>query len=536
MKYLNLFILSFCLLTLPPVFAQQTEFGSESESSSYRNMPFFLGQKDGKTYTIRVTGYSAGIYSQLLRNDAKAAMGAMLIGLSKFSNDAPFNTQRLYFGQNSRVYLEIYDEALRQISSKELNLDEKPKGDPLRIVRFAMINGKIYAFSFQESDKGETNRLLAHAVSMEGELEKPGAELLSYTTKNYLISGRKSQTFNIYPTPDGNHFMVTRHELRFPKSQKAEKSIHLHFFNSELQQQWTNEFSPAIQADEAELTDIKISNQGDAACLFKFRSPDKSGQEDIYTLFTYMKTKDLWDEFTLSVKRKFTNDILLNFSDNRLSVSGFYSGQSKSSAEGYFLREISTSTGEILRDSEEGFTKEFMTLALGEKKAQNAEALGNFHMRNIISLEDGGVVLVAEKYYILYNNNSFNFNYDDVFMIRLDNSGKWIQSGKVMKTQQTSDDGGMFSSYCVISNNNEIVFIYNANRNDPKDRMTNTNRASVYLTRIPFDGSKQTTEMLFNGKEAETVAVPKVYLQESGKSVVFYNYKRGAFKYARVKF
>jgi hypothetical protein len=56
------------------------------------------------------------------------------------------------------------------------------------------------------------------------------------------------------------------------------------------------------------------------------------------------------------------------------------------------------------------------------------------------------------------------------------------------------------------------------------------------MTRIPFDGGKEKTEMLFNGKEAETVAVPKVFLQESDASVVFYNYKRGTFKYARVTF
>lgn len=536
MKTLNYLLLLVLSIVFQSLHAQETEFGTESESSSYRNMPVFLGQKDGKIYTIRITGYSAGIYSQLLRGDAKAALGAMIVGIAKFSNDAAFNTQRLYFGQNSRVFLEIYDDALRQISSQELDLDEKPKGDPLRVVRFAMIDGQVYAFSYQEADKGETNRLIAHAVSEDGVVEKPGAEILSYNTKNHLISGKKSHTFNVYPSPDGKHFMATRHELRFPKSIKAEKSIRLTFYNKQLQQQWTSEYSPEIPAEEAELVDVEVSNEGDAACLFKFRNPEKDGPEDIYTLFTYLRKKDAWDEFALKIPGKFTNDILLQFSDGRLSVTGFYSGKGKSSAEGYFYQEISTATGEILRDSEENFSKEFMTLVLGEKKAQSAEALSNFHMRNIIPQADGGIVLVAEKYYILYNDNSFTFNYDDIFMIRLDKQGQWVQSAKVMKTQRTADDGGLFNSYCVISNNKEILFIYNANRSDPNDRMSNTNKASVYLTRIPYDGSKQTTAMLFNGKEAETVAVPKVYRQESESSVVFYNYKRGTFKYARVKF
>jgi hypothetical protein len=56
------------------------------------------------------------------------------------------------------------------------------------------------------------------------------------------------------------------------------------------------------------------------------------------------------------------------------------------------------------------------------------------------------------------------------------------------------------------------------------------------MTRIPFNGSAQETNLLFNGKEQETVAVPKVFFQESPSSVIFYNYKRLDYKFARVKF
>ncbi len=517
-------------------FAQQTEFGTESESSSYRNMPFFLGQKDGKIYTVRITGYSAGLYTQLLRSDAKAALGAMIVGVAKFSNDAPFNSQRLYFGQNSRVFLEIYDEALRQVSSNELDLEDQLTGDPMRMLGLSLIGNQLYAFSYQEANNGETNRVLAHQVSEDGQIEKPGAELMSYNTQNHLISGRKSHTFRIEASPNNQHFMVSHNELRFPKNQKADKRFKMAFFDKQLRQEWSVEFNPKFPVDEAELIEMKISDLGDAACLFKYKNPDKDGPDDLYTLFTYFKALDRWEEFSLKIPGKFNNDILLQYGSERLFVSGFFSGRGKSSAEGYFYREIDTRNGAILRDIEDNFSREMLGLALGEKAENSNGLISNFHMRRMIPMANGGVILVAERYFILYNNNAFEFRYDDAFMIRLDADGRCIQTAKVAKTQNTADDGGLFNSFCVISNEQELVFIYNANRKDPNNRMTNPNRASVYLTRIPFDGSAQTTTMLFNGKEAETVAVPKVFLQESPSSVVFYNYKRGNFKYARVKF
>jgi hypothetical protein len=177
-----------------------------------------------------------------------------------------------------------------------------------------------------------------------------------------------------------------------------------------------------------------------------------------------------------------------------------------------------------------------MQLALGKEKAEDAEYLSNMHMRNVIRMPDGGITLVAEQYYIVYLNNGLTFNYGNMFMLRCDAQGNMVQQAMVPKKQRTGDDGGLFNSFCVIKNADALHFIYNANKDKPAERMSNTNKASVYMTTIPFSGEKQTTRTLFNGKEAETVAVPKIFLQESESSVVFYNYKHFNFKFARVKF
>jgi hypothetical protein len=85
------FIISFS------IYAQEVEFGSEQITKSYNNQPVLLGIKDGNFYVIRVTGYNANIYMGLFRSDGKATAGALLLGKARFTNDAPFNEERLFY-------------------------------------------------------------------------------------------------------------------------------------------------------------------------------------------------------------------------------------------------------------------------------------------------------------------------------------------------------------------------------------------------------------------------------------------------------
>lgn len=516
--------------------AQEVQFGNESESKSYRNIPFFLGKRDGKIYTIRITGYAATVYTQLMKSDGKAAASAMILGVSKFSDDAPFGQQKLYFSQSSRVFLEIYNENLNQISSKEVLLKPNPKADEIKPVQFEMAGQNLYAFAYEEDNKGPGNRLMAYTLSDQGELNFDGKAVASYDTENKNVRGKKSHTFKIFPTPDRKHLLIVHSFLRQPKNNGERKYIHFSLIDENLNVVSEKDMDIKSEAEGMELVNCKVSDAGDAAFLVKYKNPDSKGPDNLYDVYTWLQSSGTFSRFELGMDGYYTNDILFEFSNGHLIISGFFSGRSKSSAEGYFYSKMDVSTGKEVSGAREKFDKDFMELALGKEKAEDAEYLTNLHMRKVFPMDDGGLTFVAEQYYIVYLNNDFTFYYGNMYMLRFDASGKITQQEKIEKKQRTTEDGGFFNSVCLVKNTDALHFIYNANRDDPSDRMSNVNKASVYMTKVPFDGTSQETAMLFNGKEQETIAVPKVFLQESPSSVVFYNYKRFNYKFARVKF
>lgn len=533
---MKLVLISLFLLIGGTIMSQEIEFGNESESKSYRNIPFFLGKSDGKIYTVRITGYSPSVYMQLMRNDSKATASALIIGISKFSEDAPFAMQRLYFGQNSRIYLEIYDERLNQISSNEVTLKANPKDEEIIPVQFEMAGDKIYAFAYEEDDKGNGNRLNAYSVSDKGLLNFEGKVMANYESENKNVRGKKSHTFRVFNTPSRNNLLITHNFLRQPKNAGERKYLHFSFIDQNLNVLWEKDVDINSEAEGMELVHASVSDAGDAAFLVKYKNPDSKGPDHLYDVYTWLQASGKFSRFDLGMAGYYTNDILFDFYEGHLIISGFFSGRSKSSAEGYFFSKVDLATGNEVSGAREKFDKDFMELALGKEKAEDAEYLTNLHMRKIFPMPDGGIAFAAEQYYIVYMNNDFTFNYGNSYLLRFNAQGEMVQQAKIEKKQRTTDDGGFFNSFCLVKSEDSFCFIYNANRNNTSERMSNTNRASVYMTKVPFDGGAQETSMLFNGKEQETVAVPKVFLQESPSSIVFYNYKRSNFKFARAKF
>ena len=518
--------------------SQKIEMGPEYESKAKNNKPVLLGIKDGVAYVVRVTGYGNTIYNGLFRSDGKAAIGALVLGYSKFSNDAPFNEEKLYYAENCHYFFEKYDDNMKQISSKELDVEFNAKKDIFDFVKFGMLGNQLFAISYKFDEGKAENILQYHTISDEGVINKSPTVISSYTTTNKYNKGLKDNSYRVLLSPNNKKMAIINAELEFPKNTSGKKSIEIQFFNENSEEVSKERFDLPITEKNVKLEKLKLSNTGDLAALFKKEPEDKKkdGPDAEYTLFTYLNSSKKLEEFAVKLDGKYTNDINFEFDDfNNLQVAGFYSGTNKSSAEGYFYQSINTSNATKQKDAEAGFTQEFIVAAVGAKKAKNTDELRNFHMRKIIPLKDGRTILLAEKYYIIYDDNTFKFNYEDMYVIMLDKTGEyeWVQ--KVLKYQYTIGDGGLYCSFCSIANESEVVLIYNANRDDPDDRMTNTNKATAYQTTVPLDGTKPKTKKLFNAKELETIMVPKIYLQESEESLLIYNITGRFYKYARVK-
>jgi hypothetical protein len=289
---------------------------------------------------------------------------------------------------------------MKLITSNELDVEVKPKGDLFDFLKFALVGDQLVAFTYQENKAKGRNAIFLHTISEEGVMDKNGKEISSYSSQNKYNTGLKDHSYRILVSPDHKTCLVMHSELEF-KGTAGKKTISLELFDAEFNSLWKEDLLVPLREKSISIEKVKLSNDGDVASLFKIKNEDssKDAPDNVYALYTYFNARKKLDEFSLKMGDKFTNDISFEFEGKgTLEVAGFYSGKNKSSAEGYFYRKINTLTGEVDKDSEEAFTNDFIVEAVGAKKAEDTDLLRNFHMRKVIPLADGRTALLAEKY------------------------------------------------------------------------------------------------------------------------------------------
>jgi hypothetical protein len=116
----------------------------------------------------------------------------------------------------------------------------------------------------------------------------------------------------------------------------------------------------------------------------------------------------------------------------------------------------------------------------------------------------------------------------------LDDKGDWTNTVKVIKYQKTINDNAQFNSFTPIVNDKELIFIYNANRNDPNERMTNTSKATVYYTSVNLGTFEQSTQQLFNAKEFKMVATPKFVFAENNSNIILHGKDGRYFRFFKI--
>lgn len=114
---------------------------------------------------------------------------------------------------------------------------------------------------------------------------------------------------------------------------------------------------------------------------------------------------------------------------------------------------------------------------------------------------DGGAVILAESNYInqysYYDyftqtfNNRIEYHFDNVVVISVNGDGTIDWNKVLRKNQESRDDMGLFSSYCPMIRQQEIVMFYNNNfhKNNEIIGEAVTNEGTQYQVKVsrPID-------------------------------------------------
>jgi hypothetical protein len=182
-----------------------------------------------------------------------------------------------------------------------------------------------------------------------------------------------------------------------------------------------------------------------------------------------------------------------------------------------------------------------------KKKAnkKGEDASPNFYrykLRDLIVKDDNSSTLLAEQYYVrvvttthtnanggTYTTTTYYYYYNDVIAINFDQTGEIEWKTIVEKNQVSVNDGGYYSSFFTVTNENEINIIYNDTEASASDtdeagfmdkRKMKKNIVGVKV-KLDADGN-QTKEILFEFEENGLRLVPKICGQANDNLVFTY--------------
>jgi hypothetical protein len=179
---------------------------------------------------------------------------------------------------------------------------------------------------------------------------------------------------------------------------------------------------------------------------------------------------------------KFTYDNL----HNRLVGAGLYADKTRDRANGTFLLTVAGATATpMLRF--EPFDEKFLAV-LRRKDAEEAnKGIDDATVRELILRQDGGVVLVAERYREIQRGAAagrgffregmrmvVDFFYDDMFAVGMHPDGQIHWNTVLHKKQYSQDDEGTFSSFMLLRNADKVRFLFN-------DEIKYENTCSEYI-------------------------------------------------------
>lgn len=291
--------------------------------------------------------------------------------------------------------------------------------------------------------------------------------------------------------------------------------------------------------DKFQVRKIMVSNGGKIYVLGKFfkvnrvKAPDDFG----FKIYQYEPGATEGKEISIDLGELFITDLTLKIDrDENLFLAGFYSHQSTDEIIGTCFFRINSNLEEETRSSQH-FSEEFLENFLRDKQIERGRELQNFYLDNIILRSDGGVLLIAEKFYTTFNSyvdiygywvDQKIYHYDEVIVSSVSGNGDLEWSAVIPKRQQSERRENL--SYVDIVSGTNLYLVYGYQpRKDPR---------TLYVNSVDFDGQVSERKALFPAAGFDDTFFPRYSEQVSNTAalVVYYQERDKVFSIVKVEF
>ena len=490
----------------------------------------------------------------------------------------------------TKPILEFYNANMKLVRSKELDLDIKGKARFVKDV--VMLDRRLWVLSYFYNEKHEKTYLFAQEISKSTfNLGKDLIKIAEQDQKNQ----DKSDVFTVATSRDSSKIVIFNRQPNENKQQEFSLTV----FDSDFKELWSKEAKLPYSRKNFSIEDYQLDNQGNVYLLGIIYTEgsnrlERRGKATYqYDVVAYRQddTRTEAYEYKIDMKDRFISDLSFKIADDGdLVCAGFYSDKGAKSVKGSCFFKINPKTHDKTSISSRPFDFQFMTTNLSERNKERAKIamekgdkeaepeLYDYSIDKLITRSDGGVIMIAEQYFIderLRNNNNFGygnwgspfynpyayssiydpygnrngynrqpdyyFNYNDIIIVNIQPDGEIAWSARIPKRQTSVNDFGMYSSYGMSIVADKLYFVYN---DDPKNLDPKTKRIAtetpdkysvVTIAEVNRDGQVRRSP-LFQNKDNGVVVRPKISKQVGRRDLAIYGESGRRYKFGVLTF
>jgi len=382
-------------------------------------------------------------------------------GIFVLQSNLPIDSDRDRVGFRSRKYrISFFDDKLNRRWYE--NVEAGVQGASVQAVFFSMNKMTAVCTAQQKVNTGNQ---------------------VSIYVQHYFDDNRKSESrltgnVNLTGSPEKLRVLVSENKqltaILIPEFINDELlRIHYLLLDSTFNQMNSKVLDLSCRKKNFQLEDYILSNSGDVALLTIQQVREGKKRLDEYKVYLSQPGEAVLFEKVVSREQIETAGagIVFDNQHNRLVCAGFMADPSLASRTSIFIHSIPVSNP---GQSEQRLVPidnryKFKLVTISDKQG---DGLFTYPIRKMILRDDGGIVLIAEAFYVYeysyydYFTQSYmrriEYQFNNIVSISIDPDDQihWLHI--IRKTQESTDDGGIFSSFLQFSTSNELVMIYNA--------------------------------------------------------------------------
>ncbi len=442
-------------------------------------------------------------------------LGSVESGYYLLRSNMSFNSEQGHSGFKSRKFLlQLISDDLRAIVSQPLILS----CEDCHIADVGIIGSKV-AVTYTSFDKSQKlMRLFIQKLDEQGKFSGDPMLLMEITADK---ADEEIQPDLIY-SQDESFIACAMRSIAKDESHQQFTAV---IFDTSFTVKARKEISIPVKPKLFGPITSVLSDEGNFYLLgieFRTEKRVKNPGESFYKLITYNFRKDEVQYNDIIVESKFLTDVAIN-ADNRnrrIVVSGFYSDKTAYSTAGVFYYSISEDSLLQTPVVTSTFSQEFLRKLVTEGRVKNNE-LVNYSIDRSVIRKDGGAAIVAESfnvssrsywdYYMQMWVYHYYYHYGNIIALSINPDGTILWSNTIAKDQNSTDDGGYYSSYFSAILNGRIMSIYNKYVGEQSSvLLTSMNGVGEQQTQTLFDQSMNAAVIPHSGKQVDedTILIP----------------------------